>query len=202
MTLRPRAGSFATMKQVLSLLLAFVFLQTQTWALSGGPFGTEGSGGSLNGTYAGVLIPEIAVVGSSASIGLFTLTQPASGFTTGTVSVFVNGAAFNGTITGALDPSTGAFNGVIDAQSSFQVAVLVPTTPPTVQAFDVFAQGTMEAEVSADTEPSRFARGTASPARIEGTASLDVFFQINADGTPNITETAVYEVDGFKQSDT
>jgi hypothetical protein len=189
------------MKQVLSLLMAFVFLQTQTWALSGGPFGGAGSGGTLTGTYAGVLVPEVAVVGGSASIGLFTLVQPDAGLAAGTITVFVNGAAFAGTISGVMDPKNGSFSGVVDAQSTFQVSVLVPTVPPTVQAFDVFAQGTMEAEVTVDSTPSNFSTLASTPSRIEGTAALDIFFQIAADGTPVITQTAIFEVDGFKQSD-
>lgn len=189
------------MKKVLSLLMAFVFLQTQTWALSGGPYGNEISGGSLTGTYAGVLIPELVVLNRSASIGLFTLVQPDSGVTTGTVTVFVNGAAFNGTITGVMDPKEGAFNGVIDAQSSFQVIEVIPTVPPTTQAYDVFAQGSIEAEVSVDIEQYRFSTLSATPTRIEGTAALDIFYEIDTDGTPIVSDVAFYEVTGFKQSD-
>lgn len=189
------------MKQVLSLLMAFVFLQTQSWALSGGPFGSTAAGGTLTGTYAGVLVPQVAVVGGSASIGLFTLDHPDSGLTTGTISVFVNGAAFAGTISGVMDPKNGAFNGVIDATSTFQIQIVLPTVPPTTLNTNVFAQGNMEAEVSIDNEPGNFSTLASTPSRIEGTAALDIFFQIAADGTPVITQTALFDVDGFKQSD-
>lgn len=190
------------MKRVLSLLMAFVFLQVQTWALSGGPYGSEVSGGTLTGTYAGVLVPQDVVAGGSASIGLFTLVQPDAGLTTGTISVFVNGAAFSGSIQGVMDPKDGAFNGVIDAASTFQIPVVVPGSNP-VQTVNtnVFAQGNMEADVSVDPEPSDFSTIATTPSRIEGEASVDVFYQVDANGTPVVTQTALYDVSGFKQSD-
>ena len=190
------------MKQVLSLLMAFVFLQTQSWALSGGPGGSGTvAGGSLSGTYAGVLVPQVAIVGGSASIGLFTLVQPDSGLTTGTISVFVNGTGFTGTVSGVMDPKDGSFDGVIDAVSTFTVSILVQTNPPTLQSFAIRAQGSMQAEVAPDNTPSIFTPITTAPSRIAGTASLDIFFQIAANGTPIITQTALFDVDGFKQDD-
>jgi hypothetical protein len=213
LTPRVRAGSFAAMKQVLSLLMAFVFLQTQTWALSGGPFGGSSSTASLTGTYAGVLVPQIApVIGAATSVGLFSLTQPDSGFTTGTISVFVNGTAFTGTIAGIMDPKDGTFRGVIDAQSSFQVSIPIQTTQivngvavttTTIQNFNVGAQGSMDCVVSLDLERNAFATIASTPSRVEGTATLDIFFTVDPNtGTPNITQTTAFDVDGFKQSDT
>ncbi len=195
------------MKLVLSLLLAFVFLQTQTWALSGGPFDSGTAvGGTLTGTYAGVLVPEVAPgVGVATSIGLFTLAQPDSGFATGTISVFVNGAAFNGTITGVMDPGTGAFSGILDVASTFQVTFSVPGANGAVQlvSFPVLGQGSLTAEVAPSSDRFQFSTTASSALRIEGTAILDVFFDIDgATGTPIITQTTSFSVDGFKQSDT
>jgi len=192
------------MKQVLSLLVSFVFLQTQTWAIIGGPFGNQGTSGNLNGIYAGVLIPELAVVGSATSIGLFTLTKPLSGLATGTISVFVNGAAFTGTISGVMDPLNGAFSGVIDATSTFQVTIFVPGAngAQTAQNFSVFAQGSMRATVEPFTGRTAFATGTSAALRVEGRAVLDISFRIDAaTGTPIISNTAAFIVDGFKQAD-
>ena len=210
------------MKKVLSLLMAFVFLQAQVWALSGGPFGGPQTQQSFSGSYAGVLIPETVegAVGPdpnrASSIGLFTLAQPDVGPATGSLVAFVNGTAFNGTITGIIDPDDSSFTGIIDATSTFMVTIQVPTTSivngvPVVtsvpQDFSVFAQGSVEADIDFQDEASTAitSTGTVStnfPARINGTAVLEVFFQINADGTPDVTLTTRYEVDGFKQSDT
>jgi hypothetical protein len=200
------------MKKVLSLLLAFVFLQTQSWALSGGPLVAGGPGSSLTGTYAGVLVPQLApAVGASTSIGLFTLATPDTGLATGTITVFVNGAAFNGTVTGVMDPKEGKFSGVVDAQSTFQVTIFVPVstvvngvTQTTFQAqnFDVFAQGSMDAEAFQDDNVNLFTTSASTPTRLQGTATLDIFFQIANDGTPVVTQTTVFDLDGFKQSDT
>jgi hypothetical protein len=192
------------MKKVLSLLVSFVFLQTQSWALSGGPrFG--GDSASFTGTYAGVLIPEFdpgaPVSTASASIGLFSLEQASKGFATGVLITFVNGAVFNGTIQGVIDPDGGVLNGIIDATSAFDVTEITPVIDPATgattfvaQDFSVFAEGNIHAEVEGSNNSEN---GT----RIRGTASLDIFFSILDDGTPEISETARFEVDGFKQID-
>ena len=210
------------MKKVLSLLLAYTFLQAQTWALSGGPVFESGSTQSYIGTYAGVLIPQSLDVvdssssgeGSAASIGLFSVGQPAAGQAVGSVLIFVDGVAFNGSLTGIIDPQDGTLKGVIDATSTFNVVSFIPeitrnedgttTTTFTREEFPVFAQGTIEAEVvfsQSSISATPTAGGTSTPARIEGTAAVDIFFSINNDGTPEVNKTARFEVDGFKQSD-
>lgn len=218
------------MKKVLSLLLAFILLQTQSWALSGGPVFSGGQFESFIGTYAGVLVPEIVIgqipvpagtpvpgttataTTSSAAIGLFSFAQPSVGPATGALLLFVNGTAFNGTMTGLIDPEDGSFRAVIDAQSTFVITIFVPQTTTTGGAttttfvpntFPIFAQGSIEAEVrfeSVDVSAT-VATTTASPARIAGIASLDIFFQVANNGTPIITTVSRFEVDGFKQSD-
>ncbi len=206
-------GSFALMKQVLSLLVCFVFLQTQSWALSGGPFGGSTASSSLTGTYAGVLIPQVApAAGTATSIGLFTLMQPDSGQATGSLLVFVNGTAFQGTITGVIDPGTGSLRAVVDATSTFTVTLPitvtsivngVPVTTTSVQQFPITAQGSIDATVRLDNSRNAFVTATGSPARIAGEATLDIFFRVDSTtGTPIITQTTGFIVDGFKQSDT
>jgi hypothetical protein len=210
------------MKKVLSLLIAYVFMQTQVWARSGGPFDNPQSQQSFSGSYAGVLIPETVegAVGTdpnrAASIGLFTLAQPDVGPASGSLVAFVNGSAFNGTITGVIDPDDSSFTGIVDATSTFNVTLFVPQTTVTAtgttttfvrQEFPVFAQGSVEADIDFQEEGSTAITSTGVPttnfpARINGTAVLEVFFQINTDGTPDVTLTTRYEVDGFKQSDT
>ncbi|MDB6151814.1 MAG: hypothetical protein JWL90_267 [Chthoniobacteraceae bacterium] len=196
------------MKKVLSLLVSFVLLQTQSWALSGGPqYG--GSAASYTGTYAGVLIPEsdatLATSSGSASIGLFSLEQPSKGFATGVVIAFVNGAVFNGTIDGILDPRGGELNGIINAtgrqgSTTRQVPVIDPLTllvtftTETIPSTTSGAQGNITAAVA---NGNNNTQGT----RITGLASLDIFFNISADGSPDVVETATFQVDGFKQID-
>jgi hypothetical protein len=201
------------MNRILSLLMVFVFLQTQSWALSGGPFGSGNASSTLTGTYAGVLVPQIApVIGTSSAVGLFSLVQADTGFATGTISLFINGTAFNGGITGIMDPKRGAFRGVINAASSITIQVPVSTTSivngvpvvtTTIQNRNISAQGNMDAEVAPDTERNAFLTTASSATRIKGTAVVDIFVTIDpTTGTPNVTQTTAFDVDGFKQADT
>jgi hypothetical protein len=205
------------MKKVLSLLLVFVFLKAQALALSGGPVFSN-SQGNFVGIYSGVLVPKFTTFTStstasgsaSTSIGLFNLSQPDTGLATGTVLMFVDGAPFSGILTGIIDPDSAELNAVIDATSTFQVTIIVPvvtvvngvpTTTFTTQNFSVSASGNMNAKVI----PTGFfstANVAVTPSRLEGDASVDIYFQINNDGTPDVSKTAVFEVQGFKQSDT
>ena len=188
------------MKQALSLLVGFVLIQTQAWALSGGP-PEDLAQTNYQGTYAGVLIPESSEdVQGSTSIGLFSFSQGERGFTSGTSLTFVNGTVFNGTIQGVIDPKNGSLRGVLDGSSTFNVTRSVPSSQAadgtvtfTTEQFSIRCQGSLKAKIKPD--QSGF-----TAARVEGTASLDVFFEIQNDGTPSITETAKFQVDGFQQS--
>jgi hypothetical protein len=187
------------MKQALSLLASFVLIQTQAWAISGGPPQNQ-TQSNYEGTYAGVLIPESEEdAQSSTSIGLFSFSQGKTGYASGTLLTFVNGTVFDGTLQGVIDPKKGSLKAVLDAKSSFNVVYLVPTPGPngtttlTRQEFPVLAQGSLKAKIKPDQS------GT-SAARVEGSASLDVFFDVEDDGTPSITQTATFQVDGFQQS--
>ena len=118
------------MKQVFSLLLAFVFLQVQTWAIGGGPQG-NGGGGSLTGTYAGVLIPvsqtkpSVTGVQNSAAIGLFVVGVQTVGPANGSALAFVDGIAFLGDMTGIADPKKQTLVGVIEGISNFDVITII-----------------------------------------------------------------------------
>ena len=197
------------MKQVFSLLLAFVFLQTQTWAIGGGPGGGGGSA-ALVGTYAGVLIPvsqsRPITVGAtnSASIGLFVVSVPSTGVARGAALAFVDGIAFIGDMTGIADPRKQTLVGVVEGVSNFDVITLVPVPDPnggvTFQEVitKIFAQGGVTA---------RFESGGGSGAvgggrSLSGNASLDLFADLNANGTPNIFNTVRFRLDGFQQSAT
>lgn len=185
------------MKKVLSLLVAFVFLQTQSWAHSGGPdYG--GAGVTLTGVYAGVLIPDQRAVAlaaaapvanqTAASIGLFSLGVPATGLATGACVIFINGDPFSGTITGVADPGKGTVVAIIDTISNFTVFnPLFPGIP-----FRLFATGQLKARIrqlANSLTPTGFT--VPGSTRVEGTATLAVNGAIVS-----------YIVDGFKQSDT
>lgn len=206
------------MKKVLSLLLVFVFLKAQALALSGGPVFSNQQGNFV-GIYSGVLVPKFTTFtstsvnsgSSSASIGLFNISQPDTGLATGTVLLFVDGAPFAGTLTGIIDPDSAELDAVIDATSTFQVTVVVPTTTIvngvptttlTTQNFSVSASGNMNAKVVPTGFFSSSTTVAVTPSRLDGDASVDIYFQINNDGTPDVSKTAVFQVQGFKQSDT
>ena len=117
------------MKKVLSLLLAYTFLQAQTWALSGGPVFESGSVQTLVGTYAGALLPsdggdesatgggdQDADTGGVNGLGLFTLSVPQAGLGTGNFVYFSEGRTFTGTITGLADPNKRELVGLLKGQ--------------------------------------------------------------------------------------
>lgn len=202
------------MKKVLSLLVAFVFLQTQTWAIGGGPQGT-GGGGALVGTYAGVLIPvsqtKPAVVGvqNSASIGLFVVSVPSTGVAKGAAIAFVDGIAFIGDVTAIADPKKQNLIGIVEGTSNFDVITLVPVVDAngnvTFQQIKtkIFAQGGINARFESSGGNVDPTTGTAGGGRrLSGNASLDLFADLNANGTPNIFNTVKFRVDGFQQSAT
>jgi hypothetical protein len=223
------------MKKVLSLLVAFIFLQVQTWALSGGPDYSKGQGANPNrlvGVYSGVLIPETTTTGgvvvatSSATIGLFSVAVPSTGLATGQAAVFVNGAAFTGNMVAFADPDNATLDGVFAGTSSFDVVLqpatreviggVVVTTPAITGP--ISAQGSVQANVvegfngaftggSAGTTSTFFSTtttdvGTNFAARLEGSAQIDTFLAVDANGTPVVASSTTFTIDGVKQSNT
>lgn len=196
------------MKQALSLLMIFAFVQSQAFAIKGGP-STGGTVTSFIGTYSGVMIPNsTSVSGSSSNVGLFTFSQPGVGIAQGAAIIFVDGAAFNCNLTGLIDPDSGKLQCIVDGTSTFQVTVTIPTGVDTngntvfkTQDFPVFASGNIEAEVTPDFLGVALPQ-VVTPARINGTAQIDISFLVKNDGTPDVAKTATFDVDGFKQSET
>lgn len=187
------------MNRVLSLLVAYVFLQTQAWALSGGPI-YPGTGTTLTGTYAGVLVPDVPQTGNSlsgqplpsniTSIGLFSVGVPDVGIASGALIFFVNGDSYSGTISGIADPGKGTFVGLVDAISNF---ILVDPNFPGVE-FRIFAAGNIDAEILNKGGTNSSAPGST---RLEGTAVVNV-----SGGGQGYDGVFTYLVDGYKQSDT
>ncbi len=196
------------MKKVLSLLVTFVFLQSQSWALSGGPVYPTGSKNYM-GTYSGVLIPDSTATGTAAgSIGLFSFGQPKTGLAGGAALIFIRGAAFTGTITGLIDPKGGVLSGLVET-----------TTTDNVFIKDEFF-GNASIKYSTGTTASGSIRATiisdptfAAAARVEGTAVLAVATTDSGTSTTTGTTTTTtgtsapvnlgtetFQVDGFQQS--
>lgn len=105
------------MKKVLSLLMAFVFLQAETWALSGGPFDGANGINSTIGSYAGILVGTIPPGGvgpvGGAGLGIFTIGLPEGGIGTGIFAVYSGGASIGGDVIGIGDPGEQTITGVM-----------------------------------------------------------------------------------------
>jgi hypothetical protein len=192
------------MKKVLSLLVLFVFLQTQSWALSGGPvFGTS-SGVNVIGTFSGVMIPDtesgsnVSINGGANSIGIFSLGVPDSGIATGSFAFFGNAEAYNGTISGIADPDRATLKAILDAATTLRTGSTTTTNGTASSTFTGQAIGSMDAEIAPAV--SVFA---ATAARLVGTSHLDIFDgSFNADLSVHVASTFDFVVDGFKQSST
>jgi hypothetical protein len=188
------------MKRTLSLLMAFVFLQTQSWALSGGPrFG--GSGQTIVGTYAGILIPDTSVPGGlvaldANALGIFSVGVPQNGVAAGPVAFFNKGEVFTGKIAAVVDPDSGELTGLMEA-SAIRIITVEVSAGSAVGAFgsDVRTVGKLEAEIVEG-------KGLNPAQRLRGSAVLSSFSDTNRnpDGTPIISGTISFIVDGFKQS--
>ena len=185
------------MKKVLSLLLAFVFLQVQTWAHVGGP-SYPSNAKSVQGIYAGVLVPT--GLGSNA-LGLFTLTSPSSGLATGTFAVFASGGTFKGTILGLIDPDKRTLNSVAEGEETVKFSTVDPITGlVTISLRTVaLASGKITATLEDNTQ------GNSLGTRLLGTGSLTTSDLTRGGGgggggltTP--TGSLDFTVDGFKQS--
>lgn len=96
-----------TMKKTLSLLMCYVFLQAETFALRGGPTGA--GAGKVVGSYSGVMIEINAA--TNADVGLFLLTAAEGGPSIGNFVIFSESKAVSkvyiGKITGLSDTSRG-----------------------------------------------------------------------------------------------
>jgi hypothetical protein len=77
------------MKKILSLLMCYVFLQAETFALRGGP--TGGGSGKVTGSFSGVMLekPDPADPAKiSSDIGLFIMSAAISGPSVGYLIIF------------------------------------------------------------------------------------------------------------------
>ena len=212
------------MKQVLSLLMAFTLLQVQTWALSGGPVYQPVSSPNQAGIYSGVLVQQSSKFGlfntgveenaepNAGNIGVYSVTVPITGTSTGTTTLFIGGIVFIGTIDGVADPDKRTFDGVIQAAVSFDIIVQNeirnPITGVIIQpqvTVTPLAQGMMRTKiVEASTTPLSGRQSTANgnAARMTGKAIVDAFVGVDNNLSPFALVQTKYSVSGFRQSTT
>ncbi len=191
-----RRSSFTPMKKVLSLLVAFVFLQVQSWALSGGPVYT-GSTAAVKGTYAGSMIPSIA----GNSVGLFAFGVPDTGLASGIFAMYVSGGAFYGSIVGIIDPDKLTLNGLAQAQQNAFRTVFVNGQPQNVIIPVALASGALQAKFLPGKNTS-FGQSGNGGYRITGSGELQTSSFPAGGGAPIPGVTVQVTIDGFQQSTT
>jgi hypothetical protein len=156
------------MKAVLASLLGFVLVQSQAFALSGGPVYPVGS--YIQGTYAGVLLPDPSDPATATNtLGLFNFTVPATGLSTGTFLMFASGSTFTGTINGLADPDKSSITAILEAHYTISVTTFDIFGTPTTTTINANALGPMNADIV----PNTIANGSGLP-RLTGTAKLDI----------------------------
>jgi hypothetical protein len=188
------------MKTLLGCLMCLVFTLSQSFAISGGPFGGRGHV-RTTGTYAGLFVPT-GVNSSDNSLGLFTATVPKTGLATGTLALFRNGIFYPGTIQAIADPDSAVLTGVVS--SSFNITFTSETSgnPPTTTNIVITfnANGSVKGNIRANTLLL-----TAAAARINGTAAITYATVGSAPGfnsdPANSNGPIDYKVKGFKQAE-
>jgi len=192
--------------------MIFVFLDVQSWAF---PPVYPTTAASISGTYAGVLVPLGQPPGAgganAASVGVFGIGIPSSTGSTavvcqGAAALFVNGAVYNGTITGVLDPATNDLSSIIESSSSFSKVVANMGNAVTVTTF-FYAQGNLNATLSTANPPAGLAvgngPGTPGAERLSGLCTIDLYQNLSAvTGSPDVTQVVQYTVTGFQQTST
>lgn len=206
-------------KKVFPLLLSYVFLTTQCWALDGGPDYGRGIISTI-GTYSGVIngltesdaataggpdIPgdplpnpaDTTTSTNSNALGLFDLSVPVTGTATGAFLLFADGYVFGGTIDGSVDPDTKVLKGIVQGTYSFTLGTFDAAGDAVSTSVTAQAIGMINATINATKAPSLV------ESRITGTANLEINFG-EVDVTtlaPIVDRVITFSVSGFKQSD-
>jgi hypothetical protein len=203
------------MNKVLSLLMAFVFLNATSWAFPPNYAGETGgvSAANLAGVYSGVLVPSGASAtpgtNGAISLGIFAIGIPGTGASTvlaqGAGVLFSAGAGYNLTLNGVLDPVTSTLSAIIEGVSNFTVTEMMtsPTGVVTTLTFSIFAEGALTAKISASQAKNLAVTGpnTAGAAQINGTGNVQTFSTVGTTG-PIISSTILFAVTGFQSSAT
>ena len=189
---RPRRGPLlsATMKKLLSLLMCYVFLQAETFALRGGP--NQVGGQKVLGAYSGVMVET----SGGTDMGLFLLNAVGSGASNGQVLIFsansytgnifqFDSDTYLGTISGLSDTSrggSGKFVGIFNGSAS--------TGNATARS------------VSGQMSVTAIKSGSSSTQRLTGTASSRTVSVSTGAGNfaTNVGSLVIYSVDGWLTS--
>ncbi len=200
------------MKKLLPILLCYVLMTTQVYAISGGPvFG----GSDLNpvGTYSGVinvtkeldnddpvvdpvtgnLVPsEVTDVNA---IGLFDLGVPSTSVATGSFLLFVDGVVYTGTITASVNPDSDQLSGIVQGTFGFTISTQsFGVTTVTTTDVTALANGKITAGISGT------AQGATASALITGSSTINVDDTGLTNGQFHIDRTLNCTVSGFRQS--
>jgi hypothetical protein len=209
-------GFFCAMKQVLSLLVAFVFLQVQSWALSGGPV-YPGNGASVSGTYAGTivgevffnatggLIPTTTPTVAANGMGVFQIGQPTTGLGSGVFAMFAGGSTYTGSVVAIGDPTeltmTGVMEGDATVTESAQVVNLV--TGVVTQAPFQFTEGIIGVSFTTTISFDQSgATGGSTSTRITGSGAANYQGVDQTTGALFPLGSSTLIIDGFLQSNT
>ncbi len=179
------------MKVIFPLLLCYVLMISQGYALSGGPVFTNSSV-AVSGTYSGTLggiTPSDPDHPSTITLGLFVISVPTVGLATGTFILFAKGFTYTGSIEAVADPRSGLFSGLVNAQHyDLEPTSFSDGTSGTIKVEDADASGAISATIHSRSNGS---------ARLSGSAVLTV----TPVGTSTFTRsTIVLNVSGFQQS--
>jgi len=164
------------MRKLLGLLLCFVLLQSQVYALSGGPVFSNQN--NTVGTYAGALLLEsvfpanpVPNLGEIATIGIFALQIPEEDLGSGVFVLFNQGVITRGTIESFADARSGTLFGILQDSASG-------------------LSGTLDAQVTVSRS-----FGTGNVADLAGNASISVTSPITG-----VIERLDFQVIGYRQS--
>src|SRR5438552_3697148 len=174
-------------------VFAFLSIALLSMGISGGPVYTRGGNLDVTGSYAGTLTPTVP----NNSMGLFAVTIPKTGLGTGTLSIFVMGNAYVGTINATADPDRAKLTGFFNAGFNYIKTVEsgvdkdgnVTFTQITVRAV---ATGSINAKIKASRTTSQ------STARLNGLAL--VTFDPASAFDFGLPDSLTYKVIGFKQN--
>lgn len=204
------------MKKLLPILLCYLLMTSQVFAVSGGPsFG----GGNVNpiGTYSGLIqvnreidndtlsidpvtglpAPTILQQNQINAIGLFSLGVPTTSVARGACLIFVEGVVYTGTITASVDPDSGKLSGVLNAVFQYTRISTNPITGAQVTAaLTAQANGKVNAQINGTRQ------GAAASARINGSSIIQVA-DGGLDGLRFIVDRVLEcTITGFRQSTT
>lgn len=185
------------MKILLACLMCLVMGAAQSFAISGGP--PYPSSTNVVGTYAGVMDPTLTDAPTDCglnSIGVFSVTVPRTGISSGTFVMFSQGRVFSGTIQGVADPNRASLKGVLNATFNFNVSQTSPTGVVTTTPVTASANGNLNSRITNSGDPTASTTST----RLKGSATISVDLgELNPDLSPLITCQLTLRVKGFKQ---